>query len=149
MEIILRALIQDDEARAPSNSVTTIEVTGEDESDILLDEVREAVKVLRKCKAPGCDDIGEVWQALGEKGVWIMWRLCKKLSTQWCKSVLIPLRKKGDARLCSNYRTIALIQHASKVMLRILNNRLKAYVHRQIPSEQAGFMLGRGTENTF
>ncbi len=145
-------LYQDEGAGEPGDPVPTIEVTGEDEPEILLDEVREAVKALRKRKAPGCDGIeAEVWQALGEKGTRIMWRLCrsiwkrKKWPAQWCRSVLIPLHKKGDARLCSNYRTIALIPHASKVMLRIINNRLKAYLHRQIPPEQAGFMPGRGT----
>ena len=90
-------------------------------------------------------------QALGENGVHIIWHLCKsilkrqKRPTQWCKPVLIPLHKKGDARLCSNCRIIAIILHASKVILRILNNRLKAYLPSQIPSEQAGFMPRRGT----
>ena len=73
-------LYQDDGARAPGNSVPSIEVTCEDEPDISLDEVREAAKTLRKRKAPGCDCTeGEVWQALGEKGVQIMWRLCESI----------------------------------------------------------------------
>lgn len=73
-----------------------------------------------------------------------IWRR-RKWPKEWCKSVLIPLHKKGDARNCANYRTIALIPHASKVMLKVLNSRLKAFLERQIPPEQAGFVPGRGT----
>ena len=55
------------------------------------------------------------------------------------------MHKKEDARLCSNYRTIVLIPHGTKVTLWILNYRVKVYPHRQIPPEQAGFMPRRGT----
>ena len=59
----------------------------------------------------------------------------------------IPIPKKGNAKECSNYRTIALISHASKVMLRILQARLQEYVNCQLPDGQAGFIKGRGTRN--
>ena len=55
------------------------------------------------------------------------------------KSVFIPIPKKGNAKECSNYRTIGLISHASKVMLKILQARLQQYVNRQLPDVQAGF----------
>ena len=55
--------------------------------------------------------------------------------------------KKGNAKECSNYRTIALISHASKVMLKILQTRLQQYVKRELPDVQAGFRKGRGTRD--
>ena len=63
------------------------------------------------------------------------------------RSVSIPLPKKGNAKECSNYRTIALISHASKVMLKILQARLQQYVNRELPDVRAGFRKGRGTRN--
>ena len=64
----------------------------------------------------------------------------------WKKSVFIPIPKKGNAKECSNYCTIALISHASKVMLKILQARLQQYVNHELPDIQAGFRKGRGTE---
>ena len=61
----------------------------------------------------------------------------------WKRSVFIPIPKKGNAKECSNYSTIALISHASKVMLKILQARLQQYVNREIPDVQAGFKAGR------
>ena len=61
------------------------------------------------------------------------------------RSVFIPIPKKGNAKECSNYRTIALISHASKVMLKILQARLQQYVNCELPDIQAGFRKGRGT----
>ena len=63
------------------------------------------------------------------------------------KSVFFPIPKKGNAKECSNYRTIALISHASKVMLKILQARLQQYVKRELPDVQAGFRKGRGTRD--
>ena len=63
------------------------------------------------------------------------------------KSVFIPIPKKGNAKECSNYYTIALISHASKVMLKILQARLQQYVNRELPDVQAGFRKGRGTRD--
>ena len=65
----------------------------------------------------------------------------------WKRSVFIPIPKKGDAKECSNYRTIALISYASKVMLKILQARLQQYVNREFPDVQAGFRKGRGTRD--
>ena len=63
----------------------------------------------------------------------------------WKRSVFIPIPKKSNAKECSNYRTIALILHASKVMLKILQARLQQYMNRELPVVQAGFRKGRGT----
>ena len=62
-------------------------------------------------------------------------------------SVFIPIPKKGNAKGCSNYCTIALISHASKVMLKILQTRLQQYVNHELPDVQAGFRKGRGTRD--
>ena len=65
----------------------------------------------------------------------------------WRRSVFIPIPKKGNAKECSNYCTITLISHASKVMLKILQARLQQHVNRELPDVQAGFRKGRGTRN--
>jgi len=63
------------------------------------------------------------------------------------KSVFIPVPKKGNTKECSNYLTIALISHASKMMLKILQARLQQYVNRELPDVQAGYRKGRGTRD--
>ena len=65
----------------------------------------------------------------------------------WKRSVFIPTPKKGNANGCSNYHTIALISHASKIMLKILQARLQQYVNQELPEEQAGFRKARGTRD--
>ena len=65
----------------------------------------------------------------------------------WKKSVFIPIKKKGNAKECSNYHTIAFISPASKVMLKILQARLQQYKNRELPDVQAGFRKGRGTRD--
>ena len=65
----------------------------------------------------------------------------------WKRSVFFPIPKKGNAKECSNYHTIALISHASKVMLKILQARLQQYMNRELPDVQAGFRKGRGTRD--
>ena len=62
----------------------------------------------------------------------------------WKRSVFIPIPKKGNAKECSKYCTVALISHASKVMLKSLQARLQQYVNRELPDVQAGFRKGRG-----
>ena len=65
----------------------------------------------------------------------------------WKRSVFIPIPKKGNAKECSNYHIMALISHASKVMLKILQARLQQYVDRELPDGQAGFRKGRETRH--
>ena len=69
------------------------------------------------------------------------------VAKDWKRSVFIPIPKKGNAKECSNYRTIALISHASKGMLQILQARLQQYVNCELPDVQAGFRKGRGTRD--
>ena len=70
-----------------------------------------------------------------------------KWPQDWKRSVFIPIPKKGNAKECSNYHTIALISQASKVMLKILQARLQQYVNHELPDVQAGFRKGRGTRD--
>ena len=65
----------------------------------------------------------------------------------WKRSVFILVQNKGNAKQCSNYRTIALISHVSKVMLKILQVRLQQYLNHELPDVQAGFRKGRGTRD--
>ena len=88
------------------------------------------------------DDAVKVWPSICLQ----IWKTHQWLQ-DWKKSVFIPISKKGNAKECSNYRTIALISHASKVMLKILQARLQQYVNNEIPNVQAGFRKGRGTRD--
>ena len=69
------------------------------------------------------------------------------VATRLEKSIFIPIPRKGNAKECSNYHTIALISDASRVMLKILQARLQQYVNRELPDVQAGFRKGRGTRD--
>ena len=75
-----------------------------------------------------------------------IWRT-QQLPKDWQRSVFIPIPKKGNAKECLNYHTIALISHTSKVMLKILQARLQQYVNHELPDVQAGFRKGRGTRD--
>ena len=75
-----------------------------------------------------------------------IWK-AKQWSQDWKRSVFIPIHKKGNPKECLNCHTIALILHASKVMLRILQARFQQYVNRELPDVQAGFRKGRGTRD--
>ena len=82
-----------------------------------------------------------------------LYSICQQIwkTQQWpqdCKrSVFIPIPKKGNAKECSNYCTIALISHAGKVMLKILQARLEQYMNQELPDVQTGFRKGRGTRD--
>ena len=75
-----------------------------------------------------------------------MWKT-QQWPQDWKRSIFIPISKKGNAKECSNYRTIALISHLSKVMYKILQARLQQYMNRQLPDVQAGYRTGRGTRD--
>ena len=95
----------------------------------------------------------ELFQILKDDAVKVLHSICQQIwkTRQWPqdlkRSVFIPIPKKGNAKECSNYRTIALISHASKVMLKILQARLQQYVNCELPDVQAGFRKGRGTRD--
>ena len=70
-----------------------------------------------------------------------------EIQRDWKRLVFIPIPKKGNAKECSNYHTITLISHASKVMLKLLQARLQQYVNHELPDVEAGFRKGRGTRD--
>ena len=92
----------------------------------------------------------ELFQILKDDAVKVLYSICQQIwKTQqgWKRSVFFPIPKKGSAKECSNYHTIALISHASKVMLKILQARLEQYMNCELPDVQADFTEGRGTRD--
>ena len=124
------------------------------EPDILEFEVKRALGSITTSKASGGDGIPvELLQILKDDAVKVLYSVCQQTwKTQqwpedWKMSVFIPIPNKGNAKECSNFCTIALISHASKVMLKILQARLQQYVNCELPGVQAGFRKGRGTRD--
>ena len=122
------------------------------EPNILECEVKWALESITMNKARGGDGIPvELFQIPKDDAVKVLHSTCQQIwKTQqwpqdWKRSVFIPISKKGNAKECSNYHTIALISHASKVMLKILQARLQQYMNCKLPDVQAGFRKARGT----
>ena len=122
------------------------------EPDILGCEGKWALGSITTNKASDGEGIPvELFQILKDDAVKVLHSICQQIwKTQqwpqdWKMSVFIPIPKKGNAKECSNYHTIALISHTCKVMLKILQARLQQYVNRELPDIQAGFRKGRGT----
>ena len=120
------------------------------EPDIL--EVKWALGSITTNKASGGDGIPvELFQILKDDAVKVLHSICQQIwkiqqwPQDWKRSVFIPISKEGYAKECSNYHTTALISHASRGMLKILQARLQQYVNRELPDVQAGFRKGRGT----
>ena len=114
-------------------------------TDILECEVKWAIESITMNKASGGDGIPvELFQILKDAAVKVLHSVCQQIwNTQqwpqdWKRSVFIPISKKGNAKECSNYHTIAVISHASKVMLKILQAMLQQYVNRELPDIQPG-----------
>ena len=121
------------------------------EPDILECEVKWALESITTNNASGGDGIPvELFQILNNDAVKVLHSICQQIwkteqwPQDWKRSVFIPMPKKGNAKECSNYRTIAPISRASKVTLKILQARLQQYVNRKLPDVQAGFRK-RGT----
>ena len=119
------------------------------EPDILECEVKWALESITTNKANGGDEISaNLFQILKDDGVKVLHSICQQIwKTQqwpqdWKRSVFIPIPKKGNAKECSNYHTIALISNASKVVFKILQARLQQYMNHEIPDIQAGFRKG-------
>ena len=124
------------------------------EPDILECKVKWALGSITMNKASGSDGIPvELFQILKDEAMKVLHSISQQVwKTQqwpqdWKRSVFILIPKKGNAKECSNYHTIALISHASKVMLKILQPRLQQYMNRELPDVQAGFRKGRGTRD--
>ena len=139
-------------ALGDTEKLKTHPTTDTESFPILREEVEEAVKALKKGKSAGIDNIpGELVLAGGEAMIDALLAICQKIwetgewPTQWTQSLVITLPKKGNLQQCNNYRTISLICHPSKVMLRIILNRLRPQAEAIIAEEQAGFRAGRST----
>lgn len=139
-------------ADGTTNTYAVDNSASEQEPLPLKDEVRAAIKHLKPNKAVGSDEIPiETIKAMGEIGVDILYTICHRVwvsgdwPSDWAHSTFVPLHKKGSTKKCGNYRLISLISHASKIMLHVINTRLQAFLSREIASEQAGFVRGRGT----
>ena len=115
-------------------------------------EVKWALENITMNKASGSDGIPlGLFQILEDDAVKVLHSICQHIwKTQqwpqdWKRSVFIPIPKEGNVKECSNYHTIALISHANKLILNILQARLQQYVNCELPDVQAGFRKGRGT----
>ena len=124
------------------------------EPDILECEIKWALRSITMNRASGGDGIpAELFQILKDDAVQVLPSICQQIwkthqwPQDWERSVFIRIPKKGNAKECSNYCTIALISHASKVMLKILQVRLQQYMNQELPDVQAGFRKGRGTRD--
>ena len=124
------------------------------EPDILECEVKWALGSITMNKASGGDRIpAELFQILKDDAVKVMHSVCQQIweteqwPQDWKRSVFIPIPKKGNAKESPNYCTTALISHASKVMLKILQARLQQYMNHELPDVQAGFREARGTRD--
>ena len=122
--------------------------------DILECEVKWALGNMTTTKASGGDGIPvDLFKILKDDAVQVLHSICQQIwkTQQWaqdCKrSVFIPIPKKGNARECSNYCTIAFISQATNVMLKILQARLQQYMNHELTDVQAGFRKGIGNRN--
>ena len=124
------------------------------EPDILEYEVKWALESITTNKATGGDEIPvELFQILKDDAVKVLHSVCQQIwktqqwAQDWKNSVFILIPKKGSSKECSNYHTVELISHTSKVMLKILQARLQQYMNCELPDVQAGFRKGRGTRD--
>ena len=124
------------------------------EPDILECKVKWALGSITANKTSGGEGIPvELFQTLKGDAIKVLHSICQQIwKTQqwpqdWKRSVFIPIPKKGNVKECSNYLTTALISHASKVKLKILQARLPQYMNCELPDVQAGFRKGRGTRD--
>ena len=124
------------------------------EPDILECEVKWALGNITMNKASRGDEMpAEIFQILKDDAVKVLHLICQQIwKTQqwpqdWKKSVFIPIPKKGNPKECSNYHKVALIWHANKGMLKILQATLQQYVSCKLPDIQAGFRKCRGTRD--
>ena len=132
-----------------SNKTPTQEAEG---LPVLREEAEAALRYLKEGKSPGVDNIpSKLLKNRGEATTTVLTAIYKKIwemkerLKEWTQSLAIPLSKKGKLKQCQNYRTISLISHPSKIMLRIILNRLKTKAEELLAEEQAGFRPDRSS----
>ena len=135
------------------NQITMMSVFTHLEQDILECKIKWTLESITMNKASGDGEIpAELFQILKDDAVKVLHSICQQIwktrywPQDWKRSVFFPISKKGNAKKCSNYHTIALISHTSKVMIKILQARLQHYELRTSDVE-AGFRKGRGTRD--
>src|SRR3989442_5528669 len=121
---------------------------------ISSEDIEAVIRDLPKGKASGSDNISaELLQGMGEKGMQIMTSLINKIyqsgsiPEDFRKSIVVPIPKVSKAQECSEFRTIALISHASKVLLHVIKRRITPIIERQLGDSQMGFRKGKGTRD--
>ena len=125
----------------------------EDEPEVMEIEVKETLRHIYNRKSAGCDGIPIELLKAGGGAVKVIMGLCicmwkrTEWPRYWKKSVYVPIYKKGDKQECGNYRTIALISHASNMLMRVIQRRLEVFLIPELEIEQAGFRQGRGTRD--
>lgn len=131
---------------------TTVLENVNDGEDILLEEVESAIAELKMGKAPGIDNIStEMLKALDEYNVKIIHKICNKIYTtgnipgNLNDSVFVALPKKPKATECSNFRTLSLINHTLKILLRVILKRNRSLIENEVDEFQSGFVKGKGT----
>ena len=129
-------------------------VVSHPEPDILECEVKWALEKTTINKASGCNGIPvELFKTLKDDVIQVLHSICQQIwkaqqwPQDWKRSILITIPKKGTSNEYTNHWTIALISHASKVMLKILHARLQHYANQELPDVQIGFRKGRGTRD--
>ena len=119
--------------------------------DILEYEIRWALRSTAVNKASGDETPAELLKSLKDDVIKVLHSLCQQIwkiqkwPQDWKRSIIIPVPKKGSTKECANHQTIALISHASKVMLKNLHARFQHYVNQELPDVQARLRKGRGT----
>jgi hypothetical protein len=143
--------------KRPSTSEIPLEdeqqVSNDDKGpDVIRSEIHEAIRYMKNKKSPGADGIpAELIKALSGKAVEELEDICMKMyrdgewPEQFCESVILPIKKKPNAMECKEYRTLSLICHSSKIMLRILTRRLERIAESYISPSQFGFRKEKGT----
>ena len=126
----------------------------EEEPPPLRSEIQKAINDLKNNKSTGIDEVAvELVKNGGENVVEFFHVLCKKIwkdrkwPEDWITSVSVPIPKKGDVLECSNNRTISLISHCSKILLKVIAGRLKGKLDEEIADEQCGFRANKGTRD--
>ena len=129
-------------------------VVSHPEPDILEHELKWALGSTAASKASGCDGIPvELFKTLKDDAIKVLNSICQQIwkiqewPQDWKRSILIPIPKKDSTKACSNHQTIALVSHATKVMLKILHVRLQPNANQELSDVQAGFRKSRGTRD--
>lgn len=152
-------ILNNDQTNLPTNDIEIPDIAIENaevaENDqIEMEEVIEAIQWLKRGKAAGHDSLtSEMIKNMQENGMEVLTRLFnriwneQKIPEEWEIGILLPIHKKGDNRVCNNYRGITLLSVMLKTYERILEKRLQSIIEIQLEEPQSGFRKGRGIQD--